>query len=99
MDRNWLQEIVDKANENRDRMDGTTATVQRIIADVELVFGVWQDASKPLGVGLHVIKGHRRLATLPAGTEPASLKWDAIPCTDAEQAMATQRVLGEKTEQ
>ena len=42
--------------------------VETIIADAEVVIGVWQD---PSGVGLHVIKGLRHLMTATANGEPA----------------------------
>ena len=31
--------------------------VETIVADAEVVIGVWQDPREPNGVGLHVIKG------------------------------------------
>jgi hypothetical protein len=40
--------------------------LKTIVADAEVVIGIWQDASEPSGVGLHVIKGLWHLMTATA---------------------------------
>ena len=45
--------------------------VETIVADAEVVIGVWQDPSEPNGVGLHMIKGLWHLMTATASGEPA----------------------------
>jgi hypothetical protein len=46
-----LAELVELANANRDRMDGTTDAVKEIFAENDVVFGIWQDPEEPHGVG------------------------------------------------
>lgn len=87
--------IVAMANEFRHRMDGTTEPIKEAMAENDIVFGVWQDATEPDGVGIHVIKGHRRVVEIASGTAAAEVKVTAIPCECAEQAVAAQRILGE----
>src|ERR1700683_4002040 len=45
--------------------------VETIVADAEVVIGVWQDPREPNGVGLHVIKGLRHLMTATDKCGPA----------------------------
>jgi hypothetical protein len=70
--------------------------VAAIVADAEVVIGIWQDRSEPNGVGLHVIKGLRHLMTATATGEPARVLVDAVPCIDREQAVAAEQQLGDK---
>jgi len=42
----FLADIVELANNNESRIDGTTKPVRRILAENDIVFGVWQDPSK-----------------------------------------------------
>ena len=70
--------------------------VETIVADAEVVIGVWQDPSEPNGVGLHVIKGLRHLMTATASGEPPRVRVDAVPYTDREQALAAEQRFGDK---
>ncbi len=60
----FLDQIVERWNANRNLMDGTPAPVERIINGAELVFATWPDPTRPNGVGVHVIKGQRLLGEL-----------------------------------
>jgi hypothetical protein len=70
--------------------------VESIVADAEVVIGVWQDPREPNGVGLHVIKGLRHLMTAAASGEPARVSVEAVPCIDREQAVAAEQRFGDK---
>jgi hypothetical protein len=70
--------------------------VETIVADADVVIGIWEDAREPSGVGLHVIKGLRHLMTATAGGEPAGVHVDAVPCTDREQAVTAEQRFGDK---
>jgi hypothetical protein len=70
--------------------------VETIVADAEVVIGVWQDPSEPNGVGLHVIKGLRQVMTATASGEPPRVRVDAVPCIDREQAVAAEQRFGDK---
>jgi hypothetical protein len=43
--------------------------VKRIIAENDLVFGVWPDLAEPDGIGVHIIKGKRRLRSIASGAD------------------------------
>jgi hypothetical protein len=48
-----VRRFVEMANDNEALMDGTAAPVKRIIDDAaDVVWGVYQDANEPYGVGL-----------------------------------------------
>jgi hypothetical protein len=70
--------------------------IETIVADAEVVIGIWQDRSEPDGVGLHVIKGLQHLLTATASGEPARVRVDAVPCIDREQALAAEQQFGDK---
>jgi hypothetical protein len=81
--------------------------VKRIIAENDLVFGVWPDLAEPDGIGVHIIKGKRRLRSIASGADPTpggtvrlkraaeKMRVSAVPCDCAEQAIAAQQTLGE----
>jgi hypothetical protein len=87
-------------------MKGMTATktkafVLKILADNEIVFGVWQDADEPNGIGVLLIKGKARLeASLrdvcASGVFVITTKVSAVPCACYEQALALQQAYGDK---
>ena len=86
------------ANQHHDVMQGMTerATadyVKRVIADAPLVFGVYQDAESPNGVGMYIIKGKRELQASIAAGLPILV--NAIPCIDREQAIAAAEAHGD----
>ena len=70
--------------------------VETIVADAEVVIGVWQDPSEPNGVGLHVIKGLRHLMSATVSVEPPRVRVDAVPCVDRDQAVAAEQRFDDK---
>jgi hypothetical protein len=90
----FIRQLVEKANLNRHMIDGSTDSVKDILAQSDVVIGVWRDNDSPHGIGMHVIKGQRVLGQIMAGGERMNVQIDAIPCVSREQAIACQDVLG-----
>jgi hypothetical protein len=88
--------IVEMANDNQSRITEDFATVQALIDSHDVAFAVWQDRSQPYGVDYIVIKGVQLLAEVQASGMTRRARMTAIPCINAEQAMALQMVAGEK---
>jgi hypothetical protein len=84
------------ANANQALMDGTTGQIQRILAEGDLVFGIWSDDSKPHGVDYLILKGVSLLHEIAAGKDSANIKLDAIACDCFEQAQAVKQALAPK---
>jgi hypothetical protein len=95
-DPEFLKRMVDKANGNECLMDGTTRPVKKIIAEADIVLGIWQDQSKPRGIGYLFIKGADLLADVVAMGAPATYRWNAIKCVEAAQAEAARLMFGTK---
>ena len=89
------------ANQRQLAMRGMTKRaafryIETLVADAEVVIGLWQDPSEPNSVGLHVIKGLRHLMTAAASGEPPRVRVDAVPCIDRDQAVAAEQRFGDK---
>jgi hypothetical protein len=69
--------------------------VRDLVDRHEVVIGVWQDAAEPDGVGQMIIKGDRLLRAIGAGDTGRFTSISAIPCIQAEQAVALKQVAGE----
>lgn len=97
MDSKMKARLVEMANEVTASgiMDGTMGPVKAILAAADLVFGLWQDAAEPGGVGTLLIKGDRALRTIVASNKASAMSMAAIPCTCFEQAVALKRTFGE----
>ena len=80
--------LVELANANEARMDGTMGPVLELIAANDVVFGVWQDPSEPHGVGVLVVKGANRMREVAASNTPSKAAIAAIKCSCLEQAEA-----------
>jgi hypothetical protein len=80
------------ANQNQEVMDGTTAPIKRIISESDVVFGVWQDAGEPHGVGLLLLKGAKLLREIVASGEAMPVRTNAISCISYEHAVAAKQV-------
>jgi hypothetical protein len=91
----FMQQVVEMANRNIALMDGTTGPIKRLIAEGDIVVGVWQDVAKEFGVGLLIIKGARLLQETVASGAALDCRVTAIPCDCYAQALAAKRVLGE----
>jgi hypothetical protein len=87
--------VVDMANANLGKLDGTTAPIREIIEGHDVVFGVWQDLTQPDGVDMLLIKGSRACREVIASGSAARVKISAIPCECYEQAIAAQRAVGD----
>ena len=75
-------------------MDGTTAPVKRIIAEAEIVFGMWSDPTHPRGFEMIIIKGGRLLReVITSGQQPMQYRVNVIPCMGLEQAAAAKQML------
>jgi hypothetical protein len=89
-----IARVVEKANANARLMDGSDGAVTRIIAENDVVWGVWQDAAQRDGVGLHLIKGRHALKITPASSL-RTIRVSAIPCGCYVDAVARRRDLGD----
>ena len=99
--------IVEAANSNERLMDGTTAPVERLLAQNDVVFAVWQDGGAADGVSTLLLKGQKRLSAIasevdaaPAGTTRLErgtqhLRWTAVKVLGPEMAIAARQTLGE----
>lgn len=99
--------ILDVANANEPRMDGTTAPVLQILAENDIVFAVWKDPRAEDGVSTLLLKGERRLGAIASETEPVpqgavrlktgpqALRWSAVKVLNREMALAAKQTLGE----
>ena len=96
----FLETFVDKmANDRQNRMRGMSDEaamqhVKNVVAANQIVIGVWQDATIPSGVGMHIIKGNRTLSAIIASGVPERTDF-AVPCPNYEQALAAEKVLGD----
>jgi hypothetical protein len=68
--------------------------VTRIVADNQMVFGVWPDADQPDGFGVQVIKGEALMPPLEGFELPDEIRVTAIPCVGLEQAIAARDAWG-----
>jgi hypothetical protein len=109
MDDDMRRRMTDVANEHRKEMRGMSEKealqfVKRVISDAEIVWGVYQDATQPNGVGIHIIKGRRALSTIVGSEQFVGkdfafpIRMSAVPCDCLEQAVATEQVLGDGKE-
>jgi hypothetical protein len=86
--------LIDMANANRKIMDKTIDAIGQLVAENDVVFGIWRDENGPQGVGFHVIKGAECVQQIVHTRHPQGLRISAIPCIDGTQAAAVERRLG-----
>ena len=91
--------MVDLANANDAKMDGTMEPVERIIADNDVVFALWQDETEPHCAGMLLVKGQKLLLQAVAKDKPVEAEISAIKCIDADQAEALLQLYGERDAQ
>jgi hypothetical protein len=77
-------------------MDGTTEPVRRILAEGDVVFGVWQDPEEEFGVDYLVVKGAKVLKEILASQTTQVGRISAVKCICEEHAIALQQVLGDR---
>jgi hypothetical protein len=92
--------MIDEANERTAEMRGMTskqkgAYVRGVIENANLVYGVYQDAAAPDGVGMYIIKGRRELEASVASRKTVQLLTTAVACDCLERAVAAARVFGD----
>jgi hypothetical protein len=83
-------------HDEKNLMDRTTGPVVRLIAENDIVIGVWRDDREPCGVGLHIIKGTASLADIMATGIEGTHGVAALKCVDREQAVAAAQTLARK---
>jgi hypothetical protein len=84
-----LPALVEMANANDAIvMDGSMDPVREIVADNDVEIAIWQDVSRPQGIGLMVIKSDDVMRAAVTNQRAFRGKVAAIKCVDAEQAMA-----------
>jgi hypothetical protein len=90
----FMRRLVKMTNENITRLDGTTEPIKRMFEEGAIVIGVWQDASRPYGVGTLVLKGAKLLMETITSGQPVNAHISAIPCECLEQAIASKEKFG-----
>jgi hypothetical protein len=95
------QSATEMANANNEEMQGMSKReamqlVKKILADNEIVFGVWQDLNEPDGVDMIVVKGTSKLREAIMHNIAISVKTSAIKCLCYEQALALQQKFGDR---
>ncbi len=90
-----IRDLVEMANKTR---IADAADLDQCIQNHDLVFGVWQDDTTPLGVGHSIIKGRGALERVKrTGTEGLAIT--AIRCRNAEEAEAMRQLYGDQPAQ
>jgi hypothetical protein len=72
------------------------AMVRRRIDDADLCFAVWQDDTKPYGVGFLLVKGQHLMRQMLSDNKPLPVRTTAIKCIEEAQAIALHQVAGEQ---
>ena len=89
-----MPQLLELYGANLTLMGGTTAPVKRIIAEAEIVFGMWPDPSHPRGFEMIIIKGGGLLReVIASGQQPMQYRVNVIPCLGLEQAVAAKKTL------
>jgi hypothetical protein len=101
MDRDDKMRLVESANEHRARIRSMSPTramlyVEEILAESDVVYGVWSDPSEDDGVGTWLVKGRSLLRDIEVRKTAATVRTSAVPCDCLEQAAALQRTLGDR---
>jgi hypothetical protein len=71
----------------------------RLVADSDMVFGVWPDVDEPERFGVQVIKGEGMMPPLEGFELPEEVTVAAIPCVGLEQALAARDAWGRAGEE
>lgn len=93
-----LKSLVDMANSNASyirRQANQTDALNDLIAEADVVWGIWQDISVEHGVDALLIKGADRLMMISHTRRAEELKVTAISCREAAEAQAMNRVFGD----
>ena len=88
--------MVEFVNDHFPEFSDSAFLIRKILDDNDVVFGLWQDASEPDGVGMNVIKGKNLIREVVASRKAAKVRIAAVPCKSAEHALATEQVCGDQ---
>lgn len=91
----FLQSLIEMANANQQLMDGTTTPVKKIIAENDVVLGVWSDPESRCGVGFHIIKGAPLLNDVIGAGKSRQHKTSAVYVDNFEMAEVARLTLGD----
>ena len=98
----FVQRLVQIANAHvfDDRM-ADTERLRQLIEAHEVVFGVWQDADKPNGVDVLLVKGDAfgDMEAIMDEMDTARVRLTAVRCCEAEEAHAMRKVFGDTAKQ
>jgi hypothetical protein len=97
----FVRLITARANAHQYAMRGMTPDaafkyIGQIVADNDVVIGLFPDLAEPHGVGAYLIKGRRRLEALWSGGITEDLDCDAVPCVELDDAISAERRFGDK---
>jgi hypothetical protein len=97
----FVQWMTARVNAHQDAMrsmspDAAFNYICRIVFDNDVAIGVFPDPTQPNDIGLYPIKGGRHLEALRVGDIPDDLHCDVVPCAELGQAIAAERLFGDK---
>jgi hypothetical protein len=96
----FLAALVEMAEELRQEIRALSSDAERsdhlmnLIAESDMVFGVWPDAGADEGVGIQIIKGSDRLPPLVAFETENEVHVAAVPCVSREIAFTAREIWG-----
>ncbi|NNM73841.1 hypothetical protein [Enterovirga aerilata] len=90
-----LDELVDMANATGDLIKSGATTYEDVFKAAEVIHLIWQDRSRPHGIGQLLAKGQDRLKLLVDSGKAADLKFTSIRCRDAVHAHALRQLYGD----
>jgi hypothetical protein len=95
-----LGRAIEAAEANRARIDGSIASIERLITECDVVYLVWPDTTPGRGRGheLIAIKGAGLVRGIITRGETFRASVTGIPCDSYEQAVAIQQALGARKE-
>ena len=92
LDKEIMQMLVDLTNNTR---HDTAQEIKQILAESQVVFGVWIDAKEPSGFCYIILKGARVIKEITATGIATTMKIAAIPCIEPEHAVAMKVLFGD----
>jgi hypothetical protein len=92
-DADFVRTLIDLANSTR---SANAKQVKRLFAKSPVVFGVWQDASKPYGVDYVLLKGIKLMERGATRGVSTITRVAAVNCRDYEEAYAMRQTWGDR---
>ncbi|MGA0594267.1 hypothetical protein [Enterovirga sp. CN4-39] len=90
-----LDELVEMANATGDLIKSGATTYEDVFKAADVIHLIWQDGSRPHGIGQLLAKGQDRLKLLVQRGEAADLNFTSIRCRDAVHAHAMRQLYGD----